>query len=44
VVVDVPRPRRYEDPRITQLESQIVDRVMRVWGYDGAASPEEQAR
>jgi len=34
-VVDIPieRPRRYEDPRLTDLEGQIVDRVMSVWGY-----------
>jgi NitT/TauT family transport system ATP-binding protein len=34
-VVDVPieRPRGYEDPRLTELEAQIVDRVMSVWGY-----------
>jgi NitT/TauT family transport system ATP-binding protein len=35
-VVDVPveRPRRYEDPRLTELEARIVDRVMGEWGYD----------
>jgi NitT/TauT family transport system ATP-binding protein len=35
-VVDIPmeRPRRYEDPRLTELEGQIVDRVMSVWGYE----------
>jgi NitT/TauT family transport system ATP-binding protein len=34
-VVDIPieRPRRYEDPRLTELEGQIVNRVMSVWGY-----------
>lgn len=40
-VVDIPidRPRRYEDPRLTELEAQIVDRVMGVWGY-GEPEPE----
>lgn len=38
-VVDVPieRPRRYEDPRLTELEGEIVDRVMGVWGLGGDA-------
>ncbi|HEX6208391.1 MAG TPA: ABC transporter ATP-binding protein [Actinomycetota bacterium] len=37
-VVDVPidRPRRYEDPKLTELEGEIVDRVMDVWGLGGA--------
>lgn len=45
-VIDVPieRPRRYEDPRLTELEGQIVDRVMSVWGYgepdDGSTAEE----
>jgi NitT/TauT family transport system ATP-binding protein len=34
--VPVPRPRLYEDAALTELEAQIVDRVMTVWGYDGA--------
>jgi NitT/TauT family transport system ATP-binding protein len=35
-VVDVlvARPRRYEDPRLTELEASIVERVMGEWGYD----------
>jgi NitT/TauT family transport system ATP-binding protein len=35
-VVDVPvsRPRRYEDPKLTELEGRIVERVMGVWGYE----------
>lgn len=37
VEVPIPRPRRYEDPRLTQLESDIVDRVMTVWSADGGA-------
>jgi NitT/TauT family transport system ATP-binding protein len=36
LTVDVPRPRLYEDAALTQLEGEIVDRVMSVWGYDGA--------
>ena len=40
VEVAIPRPRQYEDPEITELESQIVDRVMGPWGYeDGEAAP-----
>jgi NitT/TauT family transport system ATP-binding protein len=34
--VPVPRPRLYEDAALTELEAQIVERVMAVWGYDGA--------
>ena len=32
--VPLERPRRYEDAEITELESEIVDRVMGVWGYE----------
>lgn len=39
--VPIPRPRRYEDPRLTELESQIVDRVMGAWGYEDGSSPED---
>ena len=44
-VLDVPieRPRRYEDPELTELESQIVDRVMDVWGSDEQAPPRAAA-
>jgi NitT/TauT family transport system ATP-binding protein len=31
--VGVARPRRYEDPRLTELEASIVERVMGEWGY-----------
>lgn len=34
VTVPIGRPRRYEDAEITELESEIVDRVMGVWGYE----------
>jgi NitT/TauT family transport system ATP-binding protein len=34
IEVDVARPRRYEDARLTQLEADIVDRVMSEWGYE----------
>ncbi|MGH2691810.1 MAG: ABC transporter ATP-binding protein [Actinomycetota bacterium] len=39
-VVDVPiaQPRRYEDPKLTELEAQIVDRVMGTWGYGEPAN------
>jgi len=38
-VVDVPitRPRRYEDPKLTELEGEIVERVMGVWGLGGVS-------
>jgi NitT/TauT family transport system ATP-binding protein len=39
VDVPIPRPRQYEDLQITELESQIVDRVMSVWGYDDDSEP-----
>jgi NitT/TauT family transport system ATP-binding protein len=40
VDVAIDRPRRYEDPTLTELEAQIVDRVMSVWGYaEHAAGP-----
>ena len=38
VPVPIGRPRRYEDVEITELESQIVDRVMGVWGYEEPAA------
>jgi NitT/TauT family transport system ATP-binding protein len=34
MTVDIERPRAYEDPALTELEGQIVDRVMGVWGSD----------
>jgi NitT/TauT family transport system ATP-binding protein len=34
VTVPIPRPRRYEDPQLTEFESLIVDRVMAEWGAD----------
>ena len=39
VVVDIPRPRRYEDAALTELEASIVERVMREWGYDDPEAP-----
>ena len=39
--VDIPRPRLYEDAALTELEAQIVDRVMAVWGYDAAGGDEQ---
>jgi NitT/TauT family transport system ATP-binding protein len=38
VAVPIARPRRYEDAEITELESEIVDRVMGVWGYEEPAA------
>jgi NitT/TauT family transport system ATP-binding protein len=34
VDVSISRPRRYEDPKLTELEGRIVERVMGVWGYE----------
>lgn len=31
--IDLPRPRRYEDPRITEIEGRLVDTVLERWGY-----------
>ena len=42
VTVPLDRPRGYEDPRLTELEGQIVDRVMGVWGYGSADLPQER--
>jgi NitT/TauT family transport system ATP-binding protein len=44
VDVSVARPRRYEDPMLTELEGRIVDRVMRVWGYEGPETTDEAER
>jgi NitT/TauT family transport system ATP-binding protein len=33
ITVPVARPRRYEDPQLTELEAQIVEHVMGEWGY-----------
>ena len=38
VEVEIPRPRRYEDARLTELEAKIVAHVMGVWGYDQAGA------
>jgi NitT/TauT family transport system ATP-binding protein len=41
VEVNVTRPRRYEDPQLTELEAQIVEHVMDQWGYGPAAAEGE---
>jgi NitT/TauT family transport system ATP-binding protein len=41
VTVPMDRPRRYEDPELTELEGEIVSRVMGVWGYGSADAAEE---
>jgi NitT/TauT family transport system ATP-binding protein len=33
ITIDVPRPRRYEDPHLTELEGEIVSSVLQHWGY-----------
>lgn len=42
VTVPLERPRGYEDPRLTELEGGIVDRVMGVWGYQAVDAPPER--
>jgi NitT/TauT family transport system ATP-binding protein len=34
IEVGLPRPRQYEDPRLTEREAAIVDNVMQPWGYE----------
>ncbi len=41
VHVPVSRPRRYEDPQLTELEAQIVEHVMDEWGY---GAPDEKQK
>jgi NitT/TauT family transport system ATP-binding protein len=36
VRVDVPRPRNYEDPHLTEIERDIIDSVLGHWGYPQA--------
>lgn len=43
VLVPIERPRRYEDPALTELESRIVERVMGVWGSEEQAAPRQAA-
>ena len=38
--VDLPRPRKYEDPRITEIEGRLVDTVLDVWGYYEDEAPQ----
>jgi NitT/TauT family transport system ATP-binding protein len=33
LTIDVPRPRLYEDPRLTEIEGTIISSVLRHWGY-----------
>lgn len=33
IPIDVPRPRRYEDPHLTEIEGSIVGSVLKHWGY-----------
>jgi NitT/TauT family transport system ATP-binding protein len=40
VTVPLSRPRQYEDPRLTEFESKIVNQVMQPWGYDIAKTVE----
>lgn len=38
--IDLPRPRRYEDPRITEIEGRLVDTVLERWGYYDDQAPQ----
>lgn len=45
--IDVPRPRTYEDPQLTEIEAHVVETVLERWGYfdpaeEGAPSPTAQ--
>lgn len=33
LTIDVPRPRAYEDPRLTEVEGNIISSVLHHWGY-----------
>ncbi len=33
LTIDVPRPRAYEDPRLTEIEGKIISSVLHHWGY-----------
>lgn len=42
--IEVPRPRLYEDPKLTEIEGALVETVLERWGYfdpteEGAAPP-----
>jgi NitT/TauT family transport system ATP-binding protein len=42
--IDVPRPRLYEDPKLTEIEAGVVDTVLTKWGYfdsEQADAPKE---
>jgi NitT/TauT family transport system ATP-binding protein len=43
LVVPIARPRRYEDPQLTEYEGRIVERVMDVWGADEPSRSPEAA-
>lgn len=32
--IDLPRPRDFEDLRLVEIEAEIVDEILRVWGYE----------
>ncbi len=45
--IDVPRPRLYEDPKLTEIEGAVVQTVLSRWGYfdpseEGASTPASQ--
>lgn len=41
VSIDVPRPREYEDPQLTEIEGNIVASVLDHWGYYEMTSDQE---
>ncbi len=38
--IELPRPRKYEDPRITEIEGALVDTVLKRWGYYEESLPQ----
>lgn len=41
ITIDVPRPRSYEDPHLTEIEGEIVGSVLQRWGYYKEEQPRE---
>jgi NitT/TauT family transport system ATP-binding protein len=39
LTVDLPRPRRYEDPRLTEIEAGVVSDVLEIWGLGKHEQP-----
>lgn len=41
--IDLPRPRKYEDPKLTEIEAELVETVLERWGYYQDAQVEEES-